>query len=236
MENKGVENQANTNTTINAQEKTSSLAAPTEKKPSKLSGILETLEKYPLFMGKRKFVVIPMMFLALALIIVLAVILISGLSPEHQSGPSDSEFFSEIVSIRDSQWHIDVYNDMQKLVKQGKIDEALNAMDELISAETNDAKKSILVLEKSYIAANDDRFDTAKETVNNLIELYKTHNENLENSYGYLASLYELSGDIEGAIRYYQLAVDNPSPTSNESGFFQAKIIELRRINDANAD
>jgi tetratricopeptide (TPR) repeat protein len=230
MDSEGVNNEA----TIN----TNNLAPEPTQKPNPLKTFFDKLGKSPLFMGRRKFVTIPALLLALVSIVTLAVILIIHLTSEPviRLDDADSAFFSEFTDFRSSQQYSDIFYDMQYLIDRDRVDEALDAIDEKIAAETNDAIKSVLILEKAYIAANDGRLDLARETVNQQINIFKTNDENLESSYGYLASLYERSGDITRAIEYYQLAVDNAPPTSLDTGYFRVKIIELGRTNNANED
>jgi tetratricopeptide (TPR) repeat protein len=229
MSNEGVTNETTTNT--------NNLSSPEQtKKPNPLKTFLEKLGKSPLFMEKRKFITIPVLLLALASIVTLAIVLIINLTSEQVVRLDDSEsvFISEFNEIRQSQQYIAIFNDTQYFIDKGQIDEALNAMDERIAAETNDVMRSVLILDKAYIAADDKRFDIAKDAVNQQIDIFKAHDENLESSYGYLASLYERSGDIARAIGYYQLAVDNASPALLDTGYWRAKVIELGRANNAN--
>jgi len=204
------------------------------KKPNPFKAFFKTLGNSSLFMGKRKFITIPALLLALASVITLAVVLIVNLTSEQvvRLDDSDSVFLSEFTEIRNGQWYRDMFFEIQDLVDESRVDDALAAIDKKIAAETDDVKKSVLILEKSYVAANDGRFSLAMEAANQQIEIFKVHNENLETSYGYLAWLYELSGDTDRAIEYYQLAIDNASPVSLEVGYWQVKIIELNGAED----
>ena len=79
MEYEGVDNNANTNTTAVAQELQDNLTAtPPEKKPSKLASILEKLGKSPLFIGRRKFVSLPLVGLALVAVVFVPVVIKSA--------------------------------------------------------------------------------------------------------------------------------------------------------------
>jgi len=224
MDNEGVKNAETVNT--------NSITSEHTPKQNLLKSFLEKLGKSPLFMGKRKFIVIPLLLLALTSLIVLVVVLITGLTsdpepPVVRVDDAKSSFASEVIEVRGSQWHRDLYSETRSLIKDGRLDEAFDLLDDKIAAETNDATRSIIILEKSYIAASAGRLDVAKAAANDQIEIFRANNENLESSYGYLASLYEQSGDIDRAIEYYQLAVDNSPPTSVEIGYYQVKIIEL---------
>jgi tetratricopeptide (TPR) repeat protein len=233
MNNGDVEEKNNTNTAGVAQAMINELKAEPPKKPNhlleKAKALGIKLGKSALFVGKRKFITIPLLSVALIAVIAVPILILTGVF--HASEPLNddlSPFYAEIIELREDKWYLDTYYEIQDLVATNKVDDALDLIDKKIAAEPNEVKKSILIGEKSFVAANDGRYDLAITAAEEQIQIYEAHGENLESNYGYLAYVFELSGDANKAIEFYRKAIDNAAPDSLDTGFYEAKIVSLK--------
>jgi tetratricopeptide (TPR) repeat protein len=218
MEYEGTDNQPNTNTAAAAKEMLDNLTAPPPaKKPSKLSGILDKVGKSPLFIGKRKYISIPLFAIALIAIIAVPIIILT----QHPA-PVTIEAWLE-----DQQTSGAIY-EANRAANAGDIDEALRILDEALSQEQNIDRAALLRIEKSAIAANGDRSELAIEVALEIIEFNRARGDkdNLENNYAYLGGLYDMLGDEDKALEAYLAA----KAVADETGRRINYIFYLERI------
>ena len=196
-------NQPNTNTAAAAQETMNSLAAPPpEKKPSKLSGILDKVGKSPLFMGKRKFITLPLFTLALAAIIVVPIVIINANRPPLEPpNPLDDPVF---VS-----WVKDLAQEIQTSLDEGDgdIEGALAVVNDMLGREYDPPRRRRLLNSKAALVASVGRYDEAITAIQELIDFATNQNNAIEEGLSYLAELYYNKGDKQKALELFRQAL-----------------------------
>lgn len=114
----------------------------------------------------------------------------------------------------------------EKLINNGKPEEAKAVYDTAIKQTTDPYQKSILLLSKANLSLNDEKYDDA-------LAIAKEAEAINQNSVvtQYIAQVYEAMGDAPNAIKYYQKTiplVDKSKPlAAADIKYFQARIEAL---------
>ena len=228
MEYEGANNQPNANTAAVAQEMMNNLTAPPpEKKPSKLSSILDKLKKSPLLIGKRKFVTLPLFALALAAIIIVPIVIINiaNINDRPPLNPLDDPAFMS--------WVEDYAQSIQTALddNNGDIEEALKIVNNALATEYNPPRRRVLLNDKATLVASNDRFDEAITAMQEFVDFATNENNAREGGIGYLASLYYRKGDKQKALELYQQALDIAIETESYQGnsYYISMIDQIKR-------
>ena len=177
------------NTAVNAPEAAPvSIVSTPEDKPNvnqRLSSLLSKLNKSSLFVGKRKFVTVPIFALALVALVVVPVLIFSGLTTEET-------------------WFVDTSRDVTAIVNESGVDAALTELDRLIQqAEGNNVRIRDLYGIKTVVLINAERSDAAIITQREAI-LHTEDLETLESRLFELALMHERFGQLEEALMVYE--------------------------------
>jgi tetratricopeptide (TPR) repeat protein len=210
MEYEETETNANTNTAAVAQEIANNLTAAPPKKPNPIKALCEKLGKSPLFIGKRKFISLPLVGLALAAIIIVPIIIINAnrppLNPLH-----DPAFIS---------WVEDYAGRLQSVIDEhdGDIDVAIGFIDNLLATETNPPRRRILLNDKATLNSSGDRLDEAIASIEEYIEIADDIDASREAGIRHLADLYYAKGDLPRALELFRQALDIAVETLHYQG------------------
>lgn len=147
-------------------------------------------------------------FIVLATIIIFAGGIFGGWFYISNQKPSSSQ-----ATKLDEEINKTLYN-TQTLINNGKIADAKSAYDDAISKAETPEQKSMILLSESTMYFNDGKYDEAlalAEEAESIIENYSATDA--------IARIYEIKGDKQNAIKYYQKTinlVDKSQPMSSD--------------------
>jgi tetratricopeptide (TPR) repeat protein len=184
---------------------------------SSLKKTTQKLGKTPLLIGKRKFITIPVIILALAALIAVPIIIVSNLNssePETLAAPEPTAF--ELIFLRN------IIDQANQLAESGDVDGALEALDNaIIEADGSAAKQIYINQEKSALSANYERLETAFDTMLWLIAEAESRNDDqtLRDRWAYMGSLLERMDRKQDAIDAWEKALDYSDIVEDYSGY-----------------
>jgi tetratricopeptide (TPR) repeat protein len=218
MDYEGANNQPNTNTTAAAQEMLNNLTSAPPPKPNKLKNLLEKLSKSPLFIGKRKFVSLPLIAVSLAAIIIVPIIIINA--SRGPVMPMDDPAFVA--------WVEEVSGEIQTALddNDGNIEEALNLVDERLATEHNPPRRRSLLNSKAALVASENRLDEAIAAMEEFVSIAEEFDSSKESGLAYLADLHYQNGDLQRALELFRQALD----LAMESGGFMGNDLYVEMI------
>jgi len=194
---------------------------PVGQKTSLFEKLRNKLEKSPLFIGIRKFIVLPLFTLALAAVIVVPIIIFS--QPVALLPLSEEEFNS---------WFGDITSQIDRLNSVSGPDAALAELDRQINQAqgANDRLNGLYSLKASILIGagrEEDAVAVLRERANIV-----TSADILEDTYHMMAYLYERLGDTENALVSYEQARKFTLERwpENPTDFYDAQILRLQEL------
>jgi len=213
MENEGVNSQTNTNiATVPSETPNNPTVPPSEKAKARLSAIFDKLGKSPLFAGKRKFISIPLIVLALAAVIVVPILIINNIPQQ-----TPREAFVE--------WANDLADNLDEYLANNDIPGAIRQVESALETETALDRRLLLFAQLASLHVEDD-YVAAIATMGSYLAEATNENSALEEGWSFLGDLYYASGQPQQALGAYNEAL----LVANETGYVMNTIYYVNMI------